>query len=478
MISITIALGILLPSQSPPDGEQSIIDRIPSLRLVLEWELDSYPLHRYDDIESICTSIVEENDEIDNEMMVEILLRRGKARSELKKYKGALDDFRAVLSHRPDNLYARYGQAAILLSSANATIRDQGIREIHKLIEDFPDSPYGYNLLGVIYHRANDFDSAIESYSKAIERDKSFGPAYINRAPSYLMTDQPEKALRDLQQALTISPGIILNKTGVFDLQGSALMEMGRYKEAFANYLQAHRQRPAQLATLLQLWKLSYEEGKYGRCLHFSEKLLTAAPEDSSALQIRAASLSQIGRHDDGLRVLRKVLENEPTHPFVRGQMAMMHMQSGEYAKASELFKEVLEEDPDNVNNILRYSFLLSTCPDNHIRNGETAAKFAKKALSNMKPSLEQAVAKMVLALAYAEKGQQGEAVETAMSAVKDYLIHAEMGHLEWSERWKRLIVHLKMGQAYRHKAKSGERSLFEIPILMDFRPSVKEWWE
>jgi serine/threonine protein kinase/Tfp pilus assembly protein PilF len=75
---------------------------------------------------------------------------------------------------------------------------DKAIEAYNKLLQLYPDSPYGVNL-GILYHDLEEWDKAIERYERAIKgRDESFYP-YENMARAYMAKGLYDKAKEVLE---------------------------------------------------------------------------------------------------------------------------------------------------------------------------------------------------------------------------------------------------------------------------------------
>ncbi|MFL5242524.1 MAG: hypothetical protein ACJ8FY_10485 [Gemmataceae bacterium] len=95
-------------------------------------------------------------------------------------------------------------------------------------------------------------------------------------------------------------------------------------------------------------------------------------------------------------------------------------------AKAIMDFKEAIRLYPDTSCTYGKFAWLLATCPEQSVRDGERAIQMATKAceLTEWEDCQELAV----LAAAYAEAGQFGEAERYQMKALEDPAYHGLAG--------------------------------------------------
>jgi tetratricopeptide (TPR) repeat protein len=94
---------------------------------------------------------------------------------------------------------------------------------------------------GIEYHDNGDYDKAIECYEKALKLAPDVPGIYYELALSYLYKENPEEALRYSQQGINLAAaqGMEDNLSGLYDLKGSALDDLGRREEAVEVYLEA-----------------------------------------------------------------------------------------------------------------------------------------------------------------------------------------------------------------------------------------------
>lgn len=147
-------------------------------------------------------------------------LGRGVARTQLKDFAGAMEDFDAALAASPDFTPALMGRAYARMARIESQRRLSGFDTADSMpdagmnnaaaasAEDYdralsvnPRLVYAWFNKGNIYYASSDFTPAVECYSRAISADPEFGAAYYNRGLCYLQMGNRQQAFADLSKA-------------------------------------------------------------------------------------------------------------------------------------------------------------------------------------------------------------------------------------------------------------------------------------
>ena len=135
----------------------------------------------------------------------DLYFNRSVAKLLLKDRPGALNDIDKAVelsndSTRISELY--YNKAFIITDSGR---NDDAIESYGKSIEFNPDSPFAYRERGDIYHSLNNYENALNDYTKSISLDTNPGTSVlIRRGRIYLELDSLDKACKDFARAVEL----------------------------------------------------------------------------------------------------------------------------------------------------------------------------------------------------------------------------------------------------------------------------------
>jgi tetratricopeptide (TPR) repeat protein len=90
----------------------------------------------------------------------------------------------------------RYEEALVHLNSASGLVDDEDKEMLNKI----------YVNKGAVFQKQNDFNNALENYSKALEINKTNPNVFVYRGNLYYKKENYDKALSDFQKVLDLDP--------------------------------------------------------------------------------------------------------------------------------------------------------------------------------------------------------------------------------------------------------------------------------
>jgi Flp pilus assembly protein TadD len=111
------------------------------------------------------------------------------------------------------------------------------------------------------------------------------------------------------------------------------------------------------LAMVLRQSTQHYEAGEYEAALDRLGALQGPAAQDLSALNLRGAILTKIGRYDEAAELFRSILSTDPNYFPAAFNLGEVEFIRGDYAAALETFQRMRRRDPRN--ELVRFKVFL-----------------------------------------------------------------------------------------------------------------------
>ncbi len=159
------------------------------------------------------------------------------------------------------------------------------------------------------------------------------------------------------------------------------------------------------------------QHGRRDEAIEQYQKALQINPDFPEAHNSLGVALLQQGKVDDAIGHFEKVLEIKPDSEQAHRSLGNALLQKGRLNEAIAHYQKALELKPDDVQVLSNLAWILATCPQAALRNGNKAVELAEQA--NALAGGKNPVLLGVLAAAYAEAGRFSEAVETAQHALR-----------------------------------------------------------
>jgi protein O-mannosyl-transferase len=153
-------------------------------------------------------------------------------RQQVETWQDTITLFKHRLTLNTNDYRGHYNLAEAYVAKENV---DGAIEEFTASIEQgWKESIAPWANLAVAYEKQGNYAKAIEYHDYIIKKDSATAETYMNRGNVYLNAQQPEKALPDLEKAMSM-PKLKDKKLARGSL-ATAQLNTGKYKEALENY--------------------------------------------------------------------------------------------------------------------------------------------------------------------------------------------------------------------------------------------------
>ena len=250
------------------------------------------------------------------------------------------------------------------LEDANASMRLTG------------PNPMANYVRGSVYMRLKKLDDAIHEYQQAAAAQPNHLPTRFWLARSYLMKDQPRKAIEELNATLRINPRFTparlvlasahlqqgdsdaalstLRETLRYDpkniearrLLGTAFLHKGENEKAEQSFAEMARQDPAAPRAHQILAGIALSKGHLNKAVEHCVEALDVEPKNVDVHFLLGLAHVRRGRLADARHQFERVLELRGRHPGARMNLAAVHARLGDLRGAEEQYRLCIEEDP------------------------------------------------------------------------------------------------------------------------------------
>jgi len=318
---------------------------------------------------------------------------RGRLADDSKQQRADLD---AAVKFDPTNLKARRTRAIFLLTHDEPKA---ALKDFDALLEADKRDVVALQGAGEAHAQLKQFDKALEHLDRAVRLDPNSHYAHLIRARVHLMKNDIDRGLEDLA------------KVGLLD--------------------------PSHIPPRLLRARIRAAKKKTRLAQRDVEHVLELKPDHAEALLLKSRIQAGAGDIDKAISGIKTLIRREPEDPQLKFQLAGYYMSSGRSSKAAEIFTELIRRDPNNwqalrgrgdaylnhgkhaeaiadfeavlrlraddpstLNNL---AWVLSTSPQEKLRDAQRAIKLAKKACALT--DYQEAHILSTLAAAYAEAG-------------------------------------------------------------------------
>lgn len=201
-----------------------------------------------------------------------------------------------------------------------------------RLVVDAP-SVEAWHLLGVSRLGLGQAEAALAALDAGLARDAKRSGLLSARVLALTALARDDAAVVAARAALEADP----DNPPVFNALGVSLRRLGRAREALAAYDAALAADPAFVDALCNRAAALTDLGRFDEALAAHDRAVQAAPREARALANRAALKLLLNRPAEAARDLEAVLELDPLHPRVAGDLMWARRQTCDWREDAAL---------------------------------------------------------------------------------------------------------------------------------------------
>ncbi len=252
-----------------------------------------------------------------------------------------------------------------------------------------------------VYFKAGQRDSTLAELQTALSHYPNAGPVHAALASLYFSQREYNKCVASSRMALASG----IQSASLNIVMGAGLLQLRQFEEAEKAVAHALEVAPRDLTAMRLHGRIAATRGNDAEAIERWSRAL-AVEDDAETHRERAKARSRLGQHDKAITELNALLSTAKEEtatwlalgevyrgageldsalnafdraaesasiPFAGRQAASVMMAQQRYAEALLRLRDLRKRWPQNQNLMNDLAWLLSTCPDDQVRNGDTA---------------------------------------------------------------------------------------------------------
>lgn len=244
------------------------------------------------------------------------------AKGEFEPAKAAFERALQASPESPTPLYALIRLELARGKQAEARAR------LSEMLETNPGHPFAHGMLGEVLVLDGDHANAIKEFTIAAKLKPDWLTPWLDHATLFLTQKNQREAVHVLKSGLAANP-----RSGELRLLlASSLEDLGETDQAIAEYETMLKQNPEALAAANNLAVLLADKkgdpASLERALALSRDFENSAP-NPFFLDTLGWVYVKLGQSDQGLRVMRKAVQQAPEQPLLNYHLGMAYYRTG-----------------------------------------------------------------------------------------------------------------------------------------------------
>jgi tetratricopeptide (TPR) repeat protein len=227
-----------------------------------------------------------------------------------------------------------------------------------ELLTIHPHDSDALYLLGIIYDRIGDYDSAIESINKSLQFNPANDYACFDLGNIFRKKGRTDEAMFFFQKAVQLNP----SNAGAHYCLAVTLQEMGRFNDALNSYTKVLQINPNHADTYNNMGSILQETGQLDEAVNYYQKALSINPTLFMAYNNLGNALMEKGQFDDAVAHYQKAVGLNPDFAGGYCNLGVALQNKQDINEAVYAYQKAIRLDPDYIDAHwnLSLAFLLS----------------------------------------------------------------------------------------------------------------------
>ncbi|MEW5877548.1 MAG: tetratricopeptide repeat protein [Acidobacteriota bacterium] len=246
---------------------------------------------------------------------------------------GAKEDWLAS----EEGLY--YTGIAFLLAEDYET----ALRYFAKAVEKNAGNPDAYFQVGYCNDKLGRYSEAVEAFKQAIRIKPDDAEAHYNLGVAYAKLGRYSEALEAFKQAIRIRADF----SEAHHNLGVAYAGLGRYSDAVEAFKQAIRIKPDYAEAHFGLGFAYGKLGRYSEAVEAHKQVVRIKPDVAEAHYYLGVAYLSLGRYSEALEAFKQAIRIKPDYAEAQCDLGLAYGKLGRHSEAVEAYKQAIRIKPD-----------------------------------------------------------------------------------------------------------------------------------
>jgi protein O-GlcNAc transferase len=221
-----------------------------------------------------------------------------------------------------------------------------------ELLKDNPENFELINLIGAIYLQQKKYNEAITQFKKAIKINTLHPSLYNNLGVAFKKNGDFKGSIKYFEKAIELNP----NYSEAYNNLGTTYKILNDYKKAYQNYNKALELKTDSAEVYFNLAILQSAVKNYKEAITNCEKAISLKKNYIEAIQLKAATFSESGKHILAIKEFSNLKKIEPNEYFKYETKIFFEKNSicewSEYKKNKKKIENYIKQNDSLANHI------------------------------------------------------------------------------------------------------------------------------
>jgi serine/threonine protein kinase/Flp pilus assembly protein TadD len=231
--------------------------------------------------------------------------------------------------------------------------------------------------------RPPQWNEAIRFYGIALSLRPQSALAHVTLSLALLSAGRADDAILCCQEALRLDPDLAATHNNL----GYAMKMKGELDQALRCYQKAINLKPDDFQAHHNLANLLRHMGKRQQAVAEFQKATELKPLDAKAHSILGIALMEAGRFAEAIDALKRAIRLSPEDAAVHSYLGAALRREGRLQEAIDAYQHAIRLNPTLAVSHANLAWILSTAPDDKLRDPQQAVAAATKAVKLARPA-------------------------------------------------------------------------------------------